>query len=116
MTTQLWAMALTILATFIGASGPILLKKGSKKFSLNPKKLLRNYHVVGGFFLYALGTMMFIAALRGGDLSVLYPLVSVTYIWVAFLSKRFLKEKMNKYKWTGILLIILGVAFIGIGA
>jgi drug/metabolite transporter (DMT)-like permease len=116
MATELWAMGLTILATFVGASGPILLKKGSKKFSLNPLKLIKNYHIVGGFFLYALGTILFIAALRGGELSVLYPLVSVTYIWVAFLSKRFLKEKMNKYKWVGILLIILGVAFIGIGA
>jgi drug/metabolite transporter (DMT)-like permease len=116
MATQLWAIALVILGTIAGAFGPILLKKGSKKFSLNPIKLLKNYPIVGGFFLYCLGTMLFIAALRGGELSVLYPLVSVTYIWVAFLSKRFLKEKMNKYKWAGILLIILGVAFIGIGA
>jgi drug/metabolite transporter (DMT)-like permease len=116
MATQLWAVGLVLLATLTGAFGPILLKKGSKAFSFNPLKLIKNYYIVGGTFLYLFGTITFILALRGGDLSILYPLVSVTYIWVAFLSIKFLKEKMNKYKWTGILLIILGVAFIGLGA
>jgi len=59
---------------------------------------------------------MFIPALKGGDLSILYPFVSVTYVWVALLSVRFLGEKMNKFKWIGIAMIILGVSFIGIGS
>ena len=66
--------------------------------------------------LFVIGTMLFIPALRGGDLSILYPFVSLSYIWVALLSVRFLGEKMNKYKWIGIALIILGVSFIGIGS
>lgn len=32
MTTQLWAIGLVILATIVGAIGPVLLKKGSEKF------------------------------------------------------------------------------------
>lgn len=116
MATELWAAALVVLGTIVGAFGPILLKKGSDKFSLNPIILIKNYHIIGGVFLYLLGTILFIAALRGGELSILYPLVSVTYIWVAFLSIKFLKEKMNKYKWMGIALIMVGVTFIGLGA
>ena len=116
MPTELWAVGLVVLGTIVGSFGPILLKKGSKKFSLNPKLLIKNYHIISGTGLYILGTILFIAALRGGELSILYPLVSVTYIWVSFLSIKFLKEKMNKYKWLGILLIIIGVTFIGIGA
>ncbi|MBW2983567.1 EamA family transporter [Candidatus Woesearchaeota archaeon] len=116
MPTELWAAGLVVLGTIVGSFGPILLKKGSKKFSLNPRLLIKNHYITSGTSLYILGTILFIAALRGGELSILYPLVSVTYIWVSFLSIKFLKEKMNKYKWLGILLIIMGVTFIGIGA
>ena len=116
MPTEIWAVLLVISATLIGALGPIYVKKGSTNFVLNLKVLLTNYNLMLGVFMYVVATMMFIPALRGGDLSILYPLVSITYIWVSFLSIKFLKEKMNKYKWSVIILIMMGVALIGIGA
>ena len=116
MATQLWAISLVIFATLVGAFGPILLKKASAKRLSKIKALATNYHLFGGVALYAIGTMLFIPALKGGDLSVLYPLVSVAYIWVSLLSVKFLGEKMNKFKWFGIALIIIGVSFIGIGS
>ncbi len=123
MTTALWAIGLVILGTIVGAFGPILFKKGSRTFSLDPRKilrnpmmLLRNYYVIGGCALYAVSSFIFIPALRGGELSVLYPIVSLSYVWVAILSIRFLGEKMNRTKVAGIALIILGVSLIGIGS
>ena len=123
MTTQLWAIGLAILGTLVGAWGPILFKKGAATFTIdprvllkNPLVLLRNYYVIGGCFLYGLSAFIFIPALRGGELSVLYPTVSLAYVWVALLSMKFLGEKMNAIKWFGIALIILGVTFIGIGS
>ena len=116
MATQLWAILLVILATLVGAFGPILLKKASARKLSKISSLVKNYYLFGGVSLYALGTMMFIPALRAGDLSILYPFVSLTYIWVSLLSVKFLGETMNKYKWFGIALIIIGVAFIGIGS
>ena len=116
MATQLWAIMLVLLATLIGAFGPILLKKASARKLSRISSLIKNYYLFGGVSLYAIGTMMFIPALKGGDLSILYPFVSVTYIWVSLLSVKFLGEKMNKYKWIGITFIILGVTFIGIGS
>ena len=116
MATQLWAIALVILATLIGAFGPILLKKASAKKLSSIKSLSKNYNLFGGVGLYAIGTVLFIPALKGGDLSVLYPFVALTYIWVSLLSVKFLGEKMNKFKWAGIILIIVGVTFIGIGS
>ena len=116
MATQLWAIALVISATLIGAFGPILLKKASAKKLSKISSLATNYHLFGGVSLYAIGTLIFIPALKGGDLSVLYPLVSVNYIWVSLLSVKFLGEKMNKLKWIGIALIIIGVSFIGLGS
>jgi len=116
MATELWAIGLVILATFVGAFGPILLKKASAEKLSNISSLIKNYNLFGGVFLYGLGTLLFIPALKGGELSILYPFVSLTYIWVALLSVRYLGEQMNKYKWVGIVAIILGVTFIGIGS
>ena len=116
MATQLWAIALVSFATLIGAFGPILLKKASAKKLSRISSLATNYHLFGGVALYAVGTILFIPALKGGDLSVLYPFVALTYIWVSLLSVKFLGEKMNRFKWLGIALIIIGVSFIGIGS
>ena len=116
MTTQLWAIGLVITATLIGAFGPILLKTASTKKLSKISSLIKNYHLFGGVALYAIGTLLFIPALKGGDLSVLYPFVALAYIWVSLLSVKFLGEKMNKLKWLGIALIIIGVSFIGFGS
>lgn len=116
MATELWAIGLVILGTIIGAFGPILLKKsaGALKFSI--KSVITNKYLIGGVALYGISSFVFIPALRGGDLSVLYPFVALVYVWVSALSVKFLNEKMNSYKWIGILLIITGVAFIGLGS
>jgi len=116
MATELWAIGLVISATLIGAFGPILLKKASAKKLSKISSLMKNYHLFGGVSLYAIGTMLFIPALKGGDLSILYPFVALTYIWVSLLSVKFLGEKMNLIKWGGITLIIVGVSFIGLGS
>lgn len=116
MTTQLWAIGFVILATLVGAFGPILLKKASAGKLSDIKSLINNYDLFIGILLYGLSTILFIPALKGGDLSVLYPFVALVYIWVSLLSVKFLGEKMNKYKSIGIALIIVGVSFIGFGA
>ena len=116
MKTQLWAVLLVVIGTLIAAFGPILFKKASAKRLSKISLLVTNYHLLGGVALYAIGTILFISALKGGDLSVLNPLAAITYIWVSLLSVKFLGEKMNKLKWIGIALIMTGVIFIGVGS
>ena len=116
METQLWAVGLVLLACFLGSLGPIMLKKAAGKISFNIKDLFKNYYLIAGFLFYGIGTILFVPALRGGELSVLYPLVATTYIWVSLWSMKFLKEKMNRQKWAGVFLVIVGVVFIGLGA
>ena len=114
MATYLWAIGLVVLGTLIGSFAPVLMKKASGRITRNPSSFL-NPNLIGSILLYGLGTIIFIPALKGGDLSVLYPFVALSYIWVSFLSVKFLNEKMNRLKWIGVLLIIIGVAFIGFG-
>jgi uncharacterized membrane protein len=116
MTTALWAIGLVLVADIIGAFGPIFLKRASDSFSFNLIKLIKNYNLIIGLICYGFGTILFIPALKGGDLSVLYPLVAVSYALVCLYSVKMLKEKMNALKWIGITLIMIGVMFIGLGS
>ena len=114
MATSLWSMVLAIIVTFVGTIAALCLKLGADKFSISPVKLIRNYKLLLGFLLYGISSLLFILALKGGELSVLYPLLSVGYIWISLASVKFLKEKMTAIKWAGILLIIGGVSMIGL--
>ncbi len=113
--TQLLSVLMVLTGCLAGAYGGILLKKAADSLEFKLKSLLTNKYLIGGVLVYGFGTVIYILALRGGELSILYPLISTTYIWVAFLSERMLGEKMNVYKWLGILFILIGVSLIGIG-
>ena len=101
-----------IIATLIGSVGALFLKKSADKFSFNFKGIIKNKNLIIGILLYGLSSIFFIATLKFGPLSVLYPVVATVYIWVALLSVKFLNEKMNLLKWLGIIFIIFGVILI----
>ena len=115
------SFVLVLLATIMGAFGSLFLKIGSSSVkSKNPLLLIRlifkNKSLFVGFLLYGASTVPFLIALKFSELSIVYPLVSLSYIWVILLSKHFLKEKINKEKLIGIFLIILGVVLIGLSS
>lgn len=110
--TQLWAIIVVLSAAVLGALGQLNLKRGSDNFSIKFKSLLKNRYLLIGSVLYVISAAMFILALKGGELSVLYPLIATSYIWTTFFAKKVLKEDINIYKWIGVALIIIGVVFI----
>ena len=116
MTTELWAIGLVLLGVSIGSWGPLFMKKASNEIHRDMRSILKSKNLLYGILIYGVATAIFIPALKGGELSVLYPLVATTYILVSFISVKFLGEKMNAYKWLGIAFIITGVAFIGYGS
>lgn len=113
MATALWAIGLVLLASFVGSSGPIFLKKFSPHLTFHVKSFLNKWFFLG-VLAYGFGTVAFIPALKGGDLSVLYPLVATTYIWVNIWSVKWLHERMNKKKLFGLLLVLVGVLLVSV--
>jgi multidrug transporter EmrE-like cation transporter len=121
MSSQMnWMMIVFVLGVIIFNSvGALFLKKGSKKFFISFRlkffvELFRNRLLLLGIFFYSISTVCFILALRLGELSVVYPLTSVSYVSISMLSAYFLKERINWYKWLGIAFIILGVVLVKI--
>ncbi len=108
------AVTLVLLGSFIGAIGTLIVKKGTTAHSFF--RLFTSVYLWLGLGLYGGATILYILALRQEELSVLYPLVSTTYIWATFFSVKFLGEKMNPWKWAGLAGIIVGVVLIGMGS
>ena len=110
-----WAAALVLLAAFTGSFGSLYFKKGADKLEFKLKPLLRNFDLLKGVVIYGTSTIFYVIGIKGGELSVLFPLVSTGYIWVCLLSVKYLGEDMNTLKWAGIGFILLGVSLIGVG-
>ncbi|MFH0875961.1 MAG: EamA family transporter [archaeon] len=106
MTNYLW-VSIVGIATIIGAFGSLFLKKGAKKLSF--KHIYKNKEILFGFFIYCAGTVIYVIALKFEELTIIYPVTAMSYVWTCILAIKFLKEKMNKLKWLGIFLIITGI-------
>ncbi|MCW5983036.1 MAG: hypothetical protein KIT09_33415 [Bryobacteraceae bacterium] len=112
--THAQSVALVFGCTLLGAAAQILMKSGAGGFSTaNLAAIVTNVSLFGGYVLYGISTVLLILALRDGELSLLYPIVSLSYVWVTVLSVMIFQEKLNLYKILGVSTIVIGVAVLG---
>jgi drug/metabolite transporter (DMT)-like permease len=109
------AIGLVFSCTLFGAAAQLLMKIGMTHFQPNPIALLTNLPLMAGYALYGLNTLLLVLALRDGELSTLYPIIALTYVWVTLLSYTLLGEKPNSFKNLGIIAIVIGVGVLGRG-
>ena len=115
--TALTSIGLVLSCTVIGAGAQFLLRFGARNAAGDSLlDVLSSWPVLAGYFCLTINTGLFILALRKGQLSVLYPIISVTYVWVILLSPILLNESINSYKLVGVGLIVFGVWSIGLGS
>ena len=116
MKTRFSSMILVVIVTLFTSAAQIFYKIGAGNLKFDLLNLITNYHLIIGISLYAAGAAILIIALRGGELTVLYPIIATSYIWVSLLSIYFLDEIMNVFKWIGVLVIFLGVSLVSYGS
>jgi len=114
--TKWWAFTLMFLCTLLTSFAQYFYKRGANNLSFSLSGIFLNWYLYVGVGMYILGAVMMLIALRGGELSVLYPVIATSYIWVSLISWMLLGETMNLYKWGGVGLIIGGISFIGFGS
>ena len=79
-------------------------------------KLMPGYNLIyllSGFAIYAFGALSMVFAYRYGELSVLQPINSISYVFSSILAFFILQENIPLVNIAGILLIITGVFVIG---
>lgn len=125
------SFALVFCCTLIGALAQILIKKGATElgahvtlaqvahdptlfvsFSLG---IVTNFRLFLGYVFYGMNTFLMALALKGRELSRLYPIIALTYVWVTLLSLFVLPgEHMNVFRTAGIITIVSGVSILGL--
>ena len=74
-----------------------------------------NLPLFSGLALYGVSTVLLVLALRDGELSMLYPVIALTYVWVTALSLVIFHDRVSPAKLAGIAIIVLGVGVLGRG-
>jgi len=116
MATKLWAMGIVLGCTLLTSTAQLFWKFGAEKLEFNLLSIITNIEILAGILIYSVAGILLIISFRGGEVSVLYPIIATGYIWVSFLSIFFLNESMNMFKWIGVLTIVGGIVFIGYGS
>lgn len=71
-----------------------------------------SWWVLAGFALYCLTGVLVLAALRGEPLSRAFPILALSFVWVALLSSVF-GESISSIGWLGVIAITAGVVLVG---
>lgn len=126
------SLFIMFLCTLTGAAAQMLIKLGTKQIGAHitlvdvahhPSLFFRfgldmigNPKLFGGYAMYGLNTFLISIALKGRELSRLYPIIALTFVWVTALSIFVLGEHMNFYRAAGVALIVGGVSILGLKA
>jgi drug/metabolite transporter (DMT)-like permease len=113
--TPVSSMVLVGIGSFIGSFGAVFLKAGAVRIEKNFAALIANWRLMAGIVMFCLSSVFFVLGLKHGELSVLYPIVSLGYIWTLLWSRLFFGEELTKSKLAGLALILIGVLFVGMG-
>jgi len=113
--TSLKAIILVIVCTIMTSTGQILWKVATKDLG-GIYSIITNAPLIVGFICYAISALLLVLALREGALSVLYPFVALSFIWVTIASIFLFHEHVNIINWLGVIAIIIGVSLIGYGS
>ena len=113
-------MLLVFCCTLLGAGAQVLIKMNAGSLRVDTpasfiSSLLHSWLLLLGFSLYGGSTVLLVLALRHGHLSLLYPVIALTFVWVTILSVMIFHDSMNGLKLTGITIIVSGVAILGKG-
>ena len=109
-------VGLVFCCTVLGAAAQVLMKTGANQMTHHGLLgMITNLPLMGGYGLYGLSTLLLVLALKDGELSLLYPIIALTYVWVTVLSFLIFHDQINPWKILGIGLIVTGVGVLGRG-
>jgi multidrug transporter EmrE-like cation transporter len=112
------SIALVFACTVIGAAAQMLMKAGVQGQPHDTAfamliAIFQTPTLFAGFSLYGLSAALLVVALKYGELSILYPVIALTYVWVTALSLLVYHETFNEMKLLGLAAVVLGVAVLG---
>ena len=114
--TPLSSIFLVFGASVVGSFGAVFLKLGAVKTTTGGVMAFLNAQLALGVALYLGSSVFYGMGIRHGQLSVLYPMVSLGYVWTLLWARLFFQEQFTRQKLVGLALVLLGVFFVGLGS
>lgn len=104
------SVMMSVAAQFLLKAGVAGLKgtASSGPFAKTLTAFIMNPHIIGGFMLYGLGAMVWLAVLSKWDVSKAYPLVGVGFILSVGIGYM-MGEDVTLFRCVGVLMIAVGV-------
>ncbi|MGA2157159.1 MAG: EamA family transporter [Bryobacteraceae bacterium] len=112
--TPLSSMLLVLFGSVVGSFGAVFLKLGAVR--LTGIMSLLNWRLALGVALYLASSVFYAFGIRHGQLSVLFPMVAVGYIWTLLWARLFFHERFTRSKLLGLGLVLGGVVLVGLGS
>ncbi len=108
-------MLLVFGASFIGSIGAVLLKSGADRLHRHVGSLFSNWRLALGVVMFVASSLLYLKGIKHGELTVLYPMVSLGYVWTLFWSRIFFGEPLTRGKFMGLALILIGITILAYG-
>ncbi len=102
---------LLVISTLLGAIGQLVFKIGVADVS--DFSILVPY-VILGFVIYAISTLIYFYTLSRTNLSWAYSFGGLSYLFTVIFAAAFLGEVIVPLRWLGVIVIVAGVALIGL--
>ena len=104
--------------TILLAAAQVMMKGGAQGHRVDDPwqlamAILHSPLLFAGYTLLGISTVVMVLALKYGELSIIYPVIALTYVWVTALSVVIYGEAMNSWKIAGISSVMLGVGVLG---
>ena len=123
---MLKTVLIVLVAELLTAVGQVLLKMSTNSVTARHDLKRMDHHINflkdvagkpslwAGLLAMAAGLVVWVVALAGADLSIVFSLGSMQYILILFLAHFILGEKIDLMKALGTFLVILGITLISI--
>jgi multidrug transporter EmrE-like cation transporter len=113
--TPFSSMAWVLGGSFFGSFGALFLKIGAGKLQRSVVSVITNWRLGLGIAFYLFSSVLFVLGVRKGELSVLYPMVSLGSVWTLFWARLVLGEPLTRPKFVALGMILCGIALLGLG-
>jgi multidrug transporter EmrE-like cation transporter len=113
--TKKRAIFVIILCTLIITISQLFWKTGVEKIVVGNFLSFFNTPMLIGVVLYGISSFLVLYALKHGELSVVYPILATSYVWISIIAPIMFHETVKITNIFGVTIIILGISLLGRG-
>ena len=118
-------IGLILLTDICDTISQLILKSSINRINWHINSVLKAFHLIVellkiprvwfGILLSGVSLVFWLIALTKADLNLAFSLDSMRYILISGASVIFLKEKVGRRRWAGIMFVVLGITLVTLG-